>query len=334
MANGHAVLGRFGRHITVITLGAAVLAGPAQGALHADETRRPSADMVKMPVRSIPGPKRTVAVSRFASKSDFNLRYGLTDVGGGLSAMLTAALVESGRFIVVERETLSDVLAEQSLIASGMVKEEGAAVPGALIGASLLVKGAVTEFSEAAGGGGFGVGIAGIGVGIKSRVATVGLDIQIIDATTSQLLANYKVLEKVSAKAVGVDVARAGIDTGFTKFFETPIGQATRKAITTAVERFALEAASRPWTGRVVAFDSGEVVINAGQTSGIRVGDTFALERASAAFTDPATGRVLGRRKVLLGRLVITAVEEEMAFATYQPVTNALPERGDLVVVQ
>ena len=322
------------RHLIALALGAIVLAGPALVTLRADEAPRPAVHVLKTPVRSIPGPKRTVAVSRFASKSDFNLHYGLTDVGGGLSALLTAALVESGQFVVVERETLSDVLAEQSLIASGLVREEGAAAPGALVGASLLVKGAVTEFSEAAGGGGFGIGVAGIGVGVKSRVAMVGLDMQIIDTTTSQVLASYKVLEKVSAKAVGVDVARLGVDTGFTKFFETPIGQAARKAITVAVERFALEAASRPWSGQVVAFDSGEVVINAGETSGIRVGDTFGLERASAAFTDPATGRVLGRRKARLGRLVITAVEEELAFAEYQPIADTLPKRGDLVVVQ
>lgn len=333
MADRHGIPGRLARHMTAITLGVTVLTGPVVGTLRADETPRAPVLALKTPVRSIPGPKRTVAVSRFASKSDFNLHYGLTDVGGGLAALLTAALVESGQFVVVERETLSDVLAEQSLIASGIVKEEGAATPGALLGASLLVKGAVTEFSEAAGGGGFGIGVAGVGVGVKSRVAMVGLDIQIIDTTTSQVRANYKVLEKVSAKAVGVDVARYGVETGFTKFLEMPIGQATRKAITAAVERFAVEAASSPWTGRVVALDSGEVVINAGQTSGIRVGDTFGLERASAAFTDPATGRVLGHRKARLGRLVITAVEEELAFATYQPVADALPQRGDLVVV-
>lgn len=321
-------------HMAVLTVGAMVLASPWLVPLSADETARPPALVLKTPIRSIPGPKRTVAVSRFASKSDFNMHYGLTDVGGGLSAMLTAALVESGQFVVVERETLGDVLAEQSLLASGAVKEEAAAVPGALLGASLLVKGAVTEFSEGAGGGGFGIGVAGLGVGIKSRVAMVGLDIQMIDTTTSQVVASYRVLEKISAKAVGIDVARGGVDTGFTKFFETPIGQAARKAITTAVERLALEAASRPWTGHVVAIDSGEIVINAGQTSGIRVGDTFGLERASAAFTDPATGRVLGRRKARLGRLVVTAVEEELAFAEYQPIVDTLPKRGDLVVVQ
>jgi curli biogenesis system outer membrane secretion channel CsgG len=325
-------LGRIARYTTIVILGAAALAGPAEIRLRAND--RPAVKVLQAPVKTLPGPKRTVAVSRFASKSDFNFQYGLADVGGGLSALLTAALVESGQFIVVERETLSDVLAEQNLVASGLVKEEGAATPGAMLGASLLIKGAVTEFSEAAGGGGFGIGVAGVGVGVKTKKATVGLDIQVIDTTTSQILANYTVREAITAKSVGVDVTRAGIDTGFSKFFETPIGQAARKAITAAIDRFANEAASRPWNGQVVAVDSGEVVINAGQTSGIKVGDAFAVERASAAFTDPATGRVLGRRKSRLGRLVVTAVEDEIAFAAYQPLGDAVPARGDLVVLQ
>jgi curli biogenesis system outer membrane secretion channel CsgG len=318
---------------TVLMLAVAALAGPAQQVTQADGTR-PAVRVLQTPVRPIPGPKRTVAVSRFASKSDFNLHYGLSDVGGGLSALLTAALVESGQFIVVERETLSDVLAEQNLVASGLVKDGTAASPGALLGAGLLVKGAVTDFSESAAGGGFGVSVAGVGVGLKSRAATVGLDIQIIDTTTSQVIASYHVVEKITAKAVAVDVARGGVDMGFTKFIETPIGQAARKAITAAVERFAAEAASRQWTGQVVAFDSGEVVINAGQTSGIKVGDTFQIERASAPLTDPTTGRVLGRRKTSLGRLVVTGVDAELAFATYQPVAAEQPQRGDLVVVK
>ncbi|RPI52373.1 MAG: hypothetical protein EHM55_16650, partial [Acidobacteria bacterium] len=99
------------------------------------------------PIRAIPGPKRTVAVSRFASNTDFNNHYGLSDIGGGLADLLSSALVESGQFIVVERPTLSDVLSEQKLAGSGLVVQEGASRAGNLIGASLLVKGAVTEFS-------------------------------------------------------------------------------------------------------------------------------------------------------------------------------------------
>ena len=285
-------------------------------------------------VRTLPGPKRTVAVSRFSSKSDFNFKYGLADVGGGLSDLLTSALVESGQFIVVERETLSDVLSEQKLAAAGLVNQEGAAAPGNLIGASLLIKGAVTEFNEAAGGGGFAVGVAGVGVGLKSRKATVGLDIQVIDATTGQVIASYPVRENVTSKSVGVDATKMGVNTGFSQFFQTAIGTAARKAITIAVQRFAEEAARRPWTGRVVAFEQGEVVINAGSASGIRVGDSFVVERSSKTFTDPATGRVLGQRKVQVGRVVVSTVDEEIAFAVFQPFSDVAPSRGDLVALQ
>jgi curli biogenesis system outer membrane secretion channel CsgG len=295
---------------------------------------RTPARMLDGQVRAIPGPKRTVAVSRFASKTDFTAQYGLADIGGGLAAMLTAALAESGQFIVVERETLSDILAEQKLTATGLVRPEGAPVPGEMIGAGLLIKGAVTEFSESAGGGGFGLGVAGIGVGLKTRKAMVGLDIQVIDAATSQVVASFPVRESVSAKSVGVDVTRNGVSTGYNQFFSTPIGTATRKAITTAVQRFADQVSSRPWTGRVVDVDSGDVVINAGAASGIRPGDRFVIERVASVFTDPATGRVLGQKKVTVGTLIVGGVDDEIAFGRFQPIsTVAIPMRGDLVVM-
>jgi curli biogenesis system outer membrane secretion channel CsgG len=317
---------------TLAILAALLVFGATQSVLIAEGKPRPP--LLDASVRTLPGPKRTVAVYRFASKSDFNLRYGIADLGGGLSAMLTSALVESGQFIVVERETVSDVLSEQELTASSLVKQEGAQMPGNLLGASLIIKGAITEFNESAGGGGFGVGVAGVGVGMKSRKAVVGLVIQVIDATTGQILSTFSVRESASGKTFSVDVARNGVDTGFSKFFETSIGQAARKAINTAVQRFADETANRPWTGRVVAFDGGEVVINAGETSGIRAGDMFSVERTTSVFTDPATGRVLGQRKVRLGTVVIGAVQSELAFGRFLPQVNAAPSRGDLVVVQ
>lgn len=310
-----------------------VIAASHPDAAFAGPGDKPSIAVLENQVRTIPGPKRTVAVSRFASNSDLNFKYGLADVGGGLSDLLTSALVESGQFIVVERETLSDVLSEQKLTASGLVNQEGAATPGSLIGASLLIKGAVTEFNEAAGGGGFGIGVAGVGVGLKSRKATVGLDIQVIDATTGQVLASYPVRENITSKSVGVDATKLGVNTGFSQFLQTAIGTAARKAITTAVQRFADAAASRPWTGRVVAFEQGEVVINAGSTSGIRAGDSFVVERASKVFTNPSTGRVLGQRKVQVGRVVVSEVDDEIAFGVFQALSAATPSRGDLIVV-
>jgi len=281
---------------------------------------------------TIPGPKRTVAVSRFVAKSDFEFQYGLTDVGGGLSDLLTSALVRSGQFIVVERQNLADVLDEQKLGESGLVAAEGATRAGNLLGASLLIKGAVTEFNESAGGGGFGIGFAGIGVGVKTRRATVGLDIQVVDAATGRVLASFPVRESISSRSFGVDVSRDGVDTGYSNFLQTAIGQAATKAVDRAIAQFADAAANWPWTGQVVAFDAGDVVINAGMTSGLEVGDTFVLERRGRTFTDPSTGLVLGQRTQRIGRAIVSAVEGEIAFADFVPHAGAVPMRGDLVV--
>jgi curli biogenesis system outer membrane secretion channel CsgG len=286
------------------------------------------------PVSSPAGPKRTIAVARFVTKSDFDARHGLADVGGGLTDLVTSALVLSNQFIVVERATLGDVLFEQKIAESGLVAAEGAAQSGQLLGASLLVKGAVTEFSAASGGGGFGIGFSGIGVGLNGQKATVGLDLQLIDSTTGQVLSSHPVRETVTSRSIGVDLSKFGLSSGYSKFLQTPVGTAAAKAITTAVQQITASAARQPWTGRVVGIDEGQVVINAGQTSGIRIGDVFGLVRPGPMFTDPATGRVLGSRKVALGRVIVNSVDREIAFASFQPLSAAAPVRGDLVVLQ
>src|SRR5690606_2099127 len=63
-------------------------------------------------VPAVKGPKRVVAVARFDAVGSFTAVYGNWDVGGGLEAMLITALMESGRFIVVERAHIQPILAE------------------------------------------------------------------------------------------------------------------------------------------------------------------------------------------------------------------------------
>ena len=322
----------FSRIAAIAGLVVLLATGTLPNSVYAGEDETPTG-VLDAEVRSIPGPRRTVAVGRFASKSDFNYQYGLADVGGGLAALLKAALVESGQFIVVERD-LNGVLGEQRLTAAGLVNPEGAAVPGQLLGANLLINGAVTEFNESAGGRGFGIGAFGIGLGLNSRKATVGLSIQVVNATSGQILADYSVREDVTSKSVGIDGARNGISTGYSQFMTTAIGQAARRAITSAVQQLAEEAASRPWTGQVVAFDQGEVVINAGSASGLQVGDTFGIERTAQVFTDPATGRVIGRRNLDMGNVVVSYVDDEIAFGSFESLMNTAPARGDLIVIR
>lgn len=59
--------------------------------------------------------------------------------GDGMAEMLANALFATNRFIVLERQSLDDVLREQDLGASGRVRKETAARIGEIEGADLLI---------------------------------------------------------------------------------------------------------------------------------------------------------------------------------------------------
>ena len=95
------------------------------------------------------GNKKRIAVTAFERKTP----KGGTTIGSGLSSMLADALFNTNRFIVLERERLDEVMAEQDLGDSGRFRQETVAPKGELEGAELLIRGAVTEFEPECRGG-------------------------------------------------------------------------------------------------------------------------------------------------------------------------------------
>ncbi len=295
------------------------------------------------PVQALPamsGPKRTISVGKFDAIGAFTSSYGGWDIGGGLAAMLTTALLNSGRFVVIERAELSEVLSEQELSASGMVNPATAPKLGRLSGVQLLIYGAVTEFGAQESGGGLSMGISGIGglpfaIGGANQSAsgTVAMDIRIVDTTTGEILESRAVRKNIESSAFNLSVGYSGMSIGGNQFNKTPLGQAVRGAITKAVQYISLTANDRPWTGRVVDMDGKDVVINAGARSGIKTGDMFMIERVTKTFTDPSTGQVLGSKRKELGVLRLSSVQEKMAFGGFSPFEKDKPKRGDMVFI-
>ena len=115
---------------------------------------------------SYDGPKARVAVSRFTDKTGKGWWTG--QIGDGMADMLATALFHSNKFIVLERQTLGDVLKEQDLGSAGRIKKGTEAPVGEIEGAELLITGAVTEFEGAQSGGGGGLGGLG-GLGTAGR---------------------------------------------------------------------------------------------------------------------------------------------------------------------
>jgi curli biogenesis system outer membrane secretion channel CsgG len=281
------------------------------------------------------GPKKRIAVLKFDAAGASAGPYGGWDIGVGLAAELTTALVNSGYFIVVERAELASVLREQEMGLQKIVSKETAAQVSRVLGAQLLIRGSITEFDQRAGGGGLrlgaGTGIFGGAVGGQTTEGIVGMDIRLIDTTSGQVIQSHRAEAKVSATGISADINIRQVTFGGDKFNKTVLGQATRQAIEQAVAFIIRAMESVPWTGRVVEVAGDQVYINAGATSGIRMGEVFGISAVVRELTDPSTGELLGIEEVMLGEIRIESVQEKFSVARMQVPFQT--KRGDLVKI-
>jgi curli biogenesis system outer membrane secretion channel CsgG len=164
------------------------------------------------------GPKARLAVARFTDKTGKGWWTG--EIGDGMADMLATALFHTNRFILLERQTLGDVLREQDLGAAGRVKQGTQAPVGQIEGAELLVTGAVTEFEGAQSGVGGGVGGIGRGLGSVTTIlggiaggiknAHMAIDVRVIDTKSSRIVAAASVEGKATDFSLGGALAGAG----------------------------------------------------------------------------------------------------------------------------
>jgi curli biogenesis system outer membrane secretion channel CsgG len=186
------------------------------------------------------GPRARIAVADFEDKMSSSGQYR-AEYGRGMSDMLTNALFQSNRYIVLEREKLQAVMAEQNLGASGRVKKETAAPIGEIEGAELMVTAAITGFDPGASGGGGGLGgmtgnnlLGAVTGAFKS--AHVAMDMRVIDTRTSRVLAATSVEGSATAFSGGGMALGGAMGGGLGGFAKTPMETAIRKMIGEAVK--------------------------------------------------------------------------------------------------
>ncbi|MDH5742214.1 MAG: CsgG/HfaB family protein [Candidatus Aminicenantes bacterium] len=191
------------------------------------------------------GPKARLAVGEFLDKTAQgggsaywlgNFGVSWKQVGDGMRDMLTTALFNTNRYIVLERERLNEVLAEQDLAAAGRVKKGTEAPTGEIYGADLIITAAVTEFSGSAKGIEGQTRVLGIDVGGGAGKAHIALDIRIIDAKTSQIVAAASVEGDATSLGLGGSTVLGGqLPVSLGGFSKTPIEKAIRVCIQEAV---------------------------------------------------------------------------------------------------
>ena len=220
-----------------------VLVGVAMAGLAACATAKVTSsggqDMASAQMEAYNGPKARIAVADFEDKMSSSGQYR-AEYGRGMSDMLTNALFQSNRYIVLEREKLEAVIAEQNLGASGRIKKETAAPIGEIEGAELLVTAAITGFDPgASGGSGSMAGIPGgdlLGAMTGSfKKARVAMDLRVVDTRTARVLAATSVESSATAFGAGGVGIGGEMSGGLGGFSKTPMETAIRKMITEAV---------------------------------------------------------------------------------------------------
>ncbi len=192
------------------------------------------------------GPKARLAVSEFQDKTakggwtgGWLGMFGVSfrQIGEGMRDMLTTALFNSNRYIVLEREQLGAVLKEQDLATAGRIKKGTEAPTGEIYGAELIVTAAITEFEGGAEGVGGGTKILGVRIGGGMKKAHIAMDIRIIDTKTSQIVAATSVEGKATSFAAGGATRIGGsLPVALGGFSKTPTEKAIRVCIEKAID--------------------------------------------------------------------------------------------------
>ncbi len=302
-----------------------------------------------------PAQKKAMIVDEFdysAVMTSVQAIFGTqANIGQGIQAMLVKRVAEGGKFTVVERKKIANVMKEQDFNASNRVKQGSGARVGQIRGADLTLAGDIVVFgrddrktSAGVGAGVFGAGGGAIGGSKGEFKAVVVLDYRIIDEETSEIVGSGEARgeSKRTSKSFGAAMFAGGVFAGggfnmtSANFGETIIGEATMDA----VNKLAANINSADLTGgaegrendldaKVADVSGASITINAGSAAGLRVGQTFTIYHKGKEIKDPSTGEVLDVQTTPLGTLTITVVRDKIAVGNYAG--GGTPVVGDIV---
>lgn len=287
-------------------------------------------------------PKRSVAVSDFeysAVRTSVQAIFGTQlDIGKGINALMVNRIANGGAFRVVERANVGVVLKEQDFGASGRVKQGTQARSGQVRGADYTLMGDIVVFGRddrnrgAYGGGGTAAGGGFGGAGRSEGKAVVVLAYRLVDNETSEILLSGEARGESKRSSTrgfggfwtGGVAAGGGVDFSAANFAETIIGEATIAACDRVAADMAAKAgqAAQPRNieieALVAAVEGGQIYLNAGSSSGVQVGDKFAIQRVVKEIRDPVTKEVLDAVLETAGTVTVTQVREKVSIGTLQ----------------
>lgn len=247
--------------------------------------------------------KRKVAIGRFTNETQYakGIFYERDNDPIAKQALdiLSAKLASSGKFILLERDGLEELVAE----AGGEMQK---------IGADYIILGSVTKFGRKV------EGDQGVFTETKTQTVEAGVSIRLVETSTGLIIYSDE------ASGFAETTAKQTLGLGGTSGFDATLSdKAISAAMTQLVENIINKCMDKPWKGYLLSIEDGNYIISGGKSQGIEDGVTFVLYKKGKVVTNPQTGMKVELPGTRLGTLTVVATlgdtpETEISFCTYE----------------
>ena len=246
--------------------------------------------------------KRKVAIGRFTNETQYGkgIFYDRDNDPMRKQALdiLSAKLASSGKFILLERDGLEELVAEAG---ADMQK----------IGADYVILGSITKFGRKV------EGDQRVFSSTKTQTVEAGVSIRLVEVASGLIIYS----DEASGYAETSSKTTLGIG-GTAGFDATLSDKAISAALSQLVENIINKCMDKPWRGYVLAVEDGNYIISGGKTQGITEGARFQLMKKGKMVNNPQTGMKIELPGTKMGTLTVTACigdtpETEISFCSY-----------------
>jgi hypothetical protein len=186
--------------------------------------------------------------------------------------ILSAKLAASGKFLLLERSDLAQLLEEAKKSENG---ESGLQS----IGADYLIIGSITEYGRK------NTGKNGVFTSQKTQTVEAAVSIRLVDVSTGLII--YSDEAKGSAELTTKTTMGVG---GQASYDATLSDKAISEAINQLVENIINKCTNSPWKTYFLSYDSDAVLIAGGNSQGIKTGMVFNVKTQGKKVKNPQTG--------------------------------------------
>jgi curli biogenesis system outer membrane secretion channel CsgG len=279
-------------------------------------------------------PKKHIAVLNFDSPSvASDAPSGLfgadsEDVGKGVSAQLIEKLLQGGKYTIVDRSALENLLKEQKNADRDRLDAYGmAARIGRLLGLDAMIIGAITRYGPDDKHQGAGGGMLGSGVHTRKSKAFVEITVRIFSISTGEVIAGLTGAGESahSGEVITISVrghSKTSQEILSSDFVESLLGEATRNAVEQIASQLNLLADKIPTLriaieGLVAEVAGNTLTLNVGKHSGVKLGDQVEIFREVPTKENPTNPKALPPVPEQVGLATVTEVADDYAIATF-----------------